>query len=240
MAQRIGTKLQVECRVAELCDDFEGFLDAFNRDNFGDWLLHFHRKTIESRRQFNSVSEAIDSYDFVVEHVGYTLVAWGMEGQEAELPSRAEFFRRIKKQKDILVELEQYSIADLSCSKVVDKVCNAILDMKLSETNSQVVAGAKALHHLLPNLLPPIDRRYTGNFFKLNHTHYSNKAQDGLEIVLDNFAQIYGILEKQHCKDYLSSLVCKTDWATSETKLIDNAIIGYVKKNNLLKSRKRN
>jgi hypothetical protein len=37
--------------------------------------------------------------------------------------------------------------------------------MKVSTSQTQIVAGSKFLHHLLPDLVPPIDRQYTFSFF---------------------------------------------------------------------------
>ena len=38
----------------------------------------------------------------------------------------------------------------------------------MSASGTQIVAGTKALHHLLPDLIPPIDRTYTIRFFHEN------------------------------------------------------------------------
>lgn len=218
----------VDDRIQALCRNFELCLSTYNQNSFGAWRLHFHRKTINARSKFGCVSEAIDSHNFVVEHLGYTLVAWGMDSQRAKLVHPNEFFFRFKANERLIVELEQYSIADLSNLNVINLVWDTINNLQLSQTRSQLVTGAKALHHLLPNFIPPIDRRYTGEFFKLYPNHFSYNAKSGCEHILKGFAQIYKTLENQRT-DYLSNLVGNADWATSETKLIDNAIVGYVK-----------
>jgi hypothetical protein len=40
-----------------------------------------------------------------------------------------------------------------------------IARIKVSTSRTQIVAGSKFLHHVLPDLVPPIDRRYTFRFF---------------------------------------------------------------------------
>ena len=223
----------IENRIADLCIDFENCLAE--EPPFGDWAWHIHRETIKMRKQFVNVSEAIDSYDFVVHHLGYTLVAWGMDGQAAELVPRSEFFQRIKKRKCLLLALEKYSNTNLTDPKLITILWQTIHALELSETYSQVVTGAKTLHHLLPGLLPPIDRRYTSKFFtpsRLKVTRDPN-ARSHFSDIVRGFGIIARLLEEAYCKDYLTSLVDKTTWATSETKLIDNAIIGYVKRHNL-------
>jgi hypothetical protein len=38
--------------------------------------------------------------------------------------------------------------------------------LDVSESGATVVANSKALHHLLPRLVPPVDRQYTLRFFR--------------------------------------------------------------------------
>jgi hypothetical protein len=40
-----------------------------------------------------------------------------------------------------------------------------IAAIKVSTSRTQIVAGSKRLHHLLPDLILPIDRQYTFSFF---------------------------------------------------------------------------
>ena len=202
---------------------------------FSDWAWHIHRETMTVRKQFDSVSDAIESYDFIVKHIGYTLVAWGMDGQKAELVPRADFFSRIKENKTYMVILERFSISDLRDRLDIDELWKIIHFLRLSQTNSQVVTGSKALHHLLPRLLPPIDREYTSRFFTPPHlkTVRDPNTRSQFKSIVKGFGYIIELIEEQHGVGYLPSLVGATDWATSETKLIDNAIIGFVKKHNL-------
>ena len=231
MPQQTGTILEVERRITELCQGFEIYLAE--QPPFGDWAWHMHRETIELRKQFHNVSDAIDSRDFVVKHIGYTLVGWGMDNQAARLVPPDIFYSQLVECRKLLVALETYSIEDISNENVFQLLLLTIQCLRSSATDSQVVSGSKAIHHLLPSLLPPIDRRYTGKFFKLQQYHFSGQSAVGLERIAKGFAKIYQYLKEYYGEGYLSSLVGSTDWATSETKLIDNAIIGYVKRNNL-------
>ena len=271
MPPRKETITEVNRRIDELCRCryFEGYLRVFDKDPLCDSKFMPHRDTIEMRRRFPNVGEAIDSCDFIVNHVWKTLDAWDMNKQGAKLISREEFYSRFRKHKDLVVGLEQYSVAQLGEPDVIDRIWRAISLLGLSATGTQVVAGAKALHHLLPNLLPPIDRSFTWKFFKVHDGGFNGKEQEliklaktlesedsstetsnrilrhiehkleqtsapeGMKRILSGFAQIHQSVEKQHGEGYLSCFVGKTKWATSETKLVDNAIVGYVKHHNL-------
>ena len=224
---------EIKERIADLLVDFEVYLD--NEPPFGDWAWHLHRETIEIRKQFRSVGEAIESYDFIVKHIGYTLVAWGMDGRAAVLVPRDEFFHNIKEQKRFIVELERISVSDLTRQASIDYLWRVIHALNLSQTRSQIVTGAKVLHHLLPRLIPPIDRQYTAKFFTpsyLKNTRDINSFSH-FKVIAEGIGLIARFLGEGYGDDYLTKLVGSTPWATSETKLIDNAIIGYVKKHNL-------
>ena len=220
-------------RTADLIADFEVYLET--EPPFGDWAWHLHRETIDMRKQFRSVADATESYEFIVKHIGYTLVAWGMDGRAAELAPREDFFTSIKEHRRHLVELERFSVSDLTSRQLDDFIWKLIQGLGLSKGRSQVVTGSKVLHHLFPKLMPPIDRQYTAKFFTpewLKNTRDPNSKSQFMAIA-NGFGSIATVLEKHNGEDYLRNLVGATQWATSETKLIDNAIIGYVKKHNL-------
>jgi hypothetical protein len=49
---------------------------------------------------------------------------------------------------------------------VVSSLRKAYQALRLSESGATIVINAKALCHLLPDLIPPIDRQYTVRFFR--------------------------------------------------------------------------
>lgn len=51
-----------------------------------------------------------------------------------------------------------------------------IAHINVSTSRTQIVAGSKMLHHLLPDLIPPIDRQYTFRFFTGQLTVASDRA----------------------------------------------------------------
>ena len=172
--------VKVSSQISTLCRDryFEGYLKFFEKEPLCDSKLIPHRDTIEMRRRFPNVGEAIDSYDFIVNHVWKTLDAWDMNKKGAKLISCGEFYSQFKRHKELVVALEQYSISQLGEPDVIERIWRAISLLGLSATSTQVVAGAKALHHILPSLLPPIDRRYTWKFFKVRDSNFKAKANE--------------------------------------------------------------
>ena len=95
------------------------------------------------------------------------------------------------------------------------------------KTKRKIVGVSKTMHFLLPDLVMPVDGKYTMNAFfgynKLSKT------------VASEFDDMYSILQRFHDIAYkykLSYNNCSVGgWNTSVPKLIDNAIIGLT--NNL-------
>ena len=94
------------------------------------------------------------------------------------------------------------------------------------KSKSKIVGVSKTLHFLLPKLFPPMDRRYTMNFFYGHFNYYNNPSKEfkSFSILLREF---YKIIQKL----YLTSKdVDSLMWNTTVPKLVDNAIIGFLSK----------
>jgi hypothetical protein len=86
----------------------------------------------------------------------------------------------------------------------------------------RVVVGSKFLHHLLPDLIPPVDRRYTFRFF----TGYQAVTSDQTSF-LDWFPKLAGIGNR--CRASIYDVIVRGGFmATGEAKVIDNAIMGFM------------
>jgi hypothetical protein len=84
------------------------------------------------------------------------------------------------------------------------------------------VAGSKFLHHVLPDLIPPIDRQYTFSFF----TGQKVVANDKVAF-LDCFPKLANI--GAACQKPIAEAIGRGGFmATGEAKVIDNAIMGYM------------
>jgi hypothetical protein len=92
----------------------------------------------------------------------------------------------------------------------------------VSTSQTQIVAGSKMLHHLLPDLIPPIDRQYTFRFFTGQMMVASDRAA-----FLSWFPQLANIGSR--CRRPIQDAIRRGGFmATGEAKIIDNAIMGYM------------
>ena len=231
---------KIKERIDCLCTNFDVYLDFLTEKNpFKPAQWDIHRKTIRMRKQLTTVEEAIESDEFLIQ-VYKTLASWGMD-RNPGLVSRDDFKSRFRSatNRQRLLTLEHKRVvqldslvSDIEGMNIREVLIITMHSLRLSDSRKQVVTGAKALHHLFPSLLPPIDS-LVGRFFSVGKTYdveYPTTTYD----ILNGFAKIGQTLQIQRGENYLAQMVDRRDsYSTSETKIMDNAIIGYVKKHNL-------
>jgi hypothetical protein len=99
-----------------------------------------------------------------------------------------------------------------------------IAHARVSTSRTQIVAGSKFLHHLLPDLIPPIDRQYTFTFFTGQKMVASDQAA-----FLDWFPALACI--GMQCREPIHDAIRRGGFmATREAKVIDNAIMGFMQR----------
>ncbi len=90
---------------------------------------------------------------------------------------------------------------------------------------NRVVSGTKALHHILPELVFPFDREYTQTFFGWHNAEFQNNPQGCFTVAFCALADVASRVQPTH-------FVGK-GWMSSQSKIMDNAIVGYCVKHGL-------
>jgi hypothetical protein len=123
--------------------------------------------------------------------------------------------------------LSELSLEELP--KVSAEIWQIISGLAVGIGETKIVSGSKALHHVLPELVPPIDRQYTARFF-FHHKTFNQGDRTAFFEMFPSFHRIF-------CDgaDQFSRLIGKGWMSTSTTKLIDNAIVGWVVKHSGVK-----
>lgn len=216
-------------RVKKLSHNFAEYLDFFNAsDNFVGPSIYFHNKTLATRQKYVTVKETISSDDFF-DYLYATLTSWGMHRMgtgNTKLRHIQELKSGFLLQADSIQRFDGVSITDINrtdVSKISKELWGVLSQLTVSIAEAQIVANTKALHHLLPSLVPPIDRTYTYNFL-YNRNMLTLSEGAAFEEMYLCFYDI-AIANKE-----LIHASIGTNWNTSETKTIDNAIVGYVLK----------
>ena len=153
-----------------------------------------------------------------------TLIAWNMNSRGAKLQEYKKFKRSIISNQKIFRCLHRYKlnkISDVNVEKKMKKLFNN-LDLVLNG-KPPLVTFAKTLHFFLPNLVCPIDRKYTLQYFYGNTNVPVNKDKQ-----FDKFKEIQKAYGSLSSKVSLSKYKNKK-WNTTIPKIADNITIGYLK-----------
>jgi hypothetical protein len=226
------TVQRMEERVGKLIAEFSECLNVFDGAQlFTGPSLYFHFKTLRIRGKYTTTVDTLNDDDFY-DSLYATLTAWGMHRMGAvntklvEMDKIKESFHR---QAEQIRQVEAYTLSKLEKSQVgqaTDQLWQIIAGLKIGVGETKIVANSKALHHLLPSLMPPIDREYTIRFF---YHHKTLKKEDNERAFREIYPYFHQIATA--CKGQIQKRVtARQGMDTSETKVIDNAIVGYVRK----------
>ena len=191
--------------------------------DFPNSAYYFHKRVLEMIRTKDY--DALFRDKLFLEFVYATLAAWGMDRMDgkARLVKFDVFEKSILNNLDAVKYLSKYKLNEMNDEEkeeVKGRLSILFENLKVMET-IELVGVSKAMHHLLPDLVPPIDRKHVLEFFYGN-TNYNRKNQK--EKFLEIFDKVYFMCKELDLKE--SDL--RKEWDTSIPKLIDNAIIGFI------------
>lgn len=213
-------------RVQQLIRGLSKYVGAFDSANlFTGPSVYFHLKTLERLRGHSSATEALADEQFV-ESIYATLAAWGMHRmgpRGARMVPFADFKAGLQQQAPRIHDLETLHLTNLATAdveRIGSSVWEIIDGLRVGVGETRIVAGAKTLHHVLPELVPPIDRQYTIRFF-YQHTNLNRGDECAFKEVFPQFHKI-GVARRREIESFVG-----VGLNTSATKVIDNAIVGY-------------
>jgi hypothetical protein len=134
---------------------------------FGGPCVYFHLECLRAGR------EAFLSQRHI-EMLYATLTAWGMhrmgdaEATKTKLTDWNCFQASLVRAAPILTEFRDCKLLEMSesqYSEAVSRLRSCYEKLDLSKSGATIVVNSKAFFHLLPDLIPPIDRQYTMRFF---------------------------------------------------------------------------
>ena len=220
---KTGGDNEVERRVAGVIDEFAICLETYDQripfTRSGQDSLH--RATIDRRRSFASVRDAINNEEFLSDFY-QTLYAWGIGKRASKLVPLVEFGNRLRECGEEITGFEHLRLDDpvLDISATAESLWLLVQRLGIVQNVSLIVPGTKTLHHLLPDLVPPMDRAWTGAFFlwSMATPKYERSA------FIRTFSSFAKIAQATDPSKFVAD-----KWRTSLTKVLDNGIIGYCK-----------
>jgi len=228
--------------LAKSKDIFNSHVDEFyNKELYTGPSIYFHKKVIEMINNSKNYQELLENNQFI-EYLYASLTSWGLHrmDRKVQLEDFCEFKKSIQKNVDSLKNLSIHKLHELdddTKEKITPRLSSLFRNLKVMKKGRLLIGNSKTLHHLLPNLILPIDQ-HTLNFFyeekkeKLSNIKIYREAGGSKEkqekIFLEIFNGSHLISKKLDLKTVYFERKDKEYFTTSILKLIDNVIIGYV------------
>lgn len=211
-------------KVEDILQHAVDYHDAFYAaDTFKGPSLYFHRRALEA-----SSGESFTKY---LEYIYAVLTSWGMHrmGSSGSKMQDFETFR-------LSVEPLRTSIraaTDFKPEEMTDSEWECLkeifMGINVMASGTTIVGNSKVMHHLLPNIVPPIDREYTLWFLKGNGSIRNDLEAEWAmmrEIVSGFFIPILQAEPFKVLADHWMAQQERYPWDTSRMKIIDSLIIG--------------
>jgi hypothetical protein len=160
-----------------------------------------------------------------------TLEAWNMDQRGAKLNEFEIVKESIQQHEPYLIHLYKNrldsidSLQDEKGQKIIRDLEFVFCHLQIMKSRRRIVGVSKAMHFLLPDLVMPIDSTYTMPYF-YGTNKYRDKAEKEFQTFLDIFTKTHRIIKNLKLTN---NDVDGEKWNTSVPKLIDNAIIGFVR-----------
>ena len=219
-----GRNAKYEDKVIEIITNADKYHDAYYKaETFRGPSLYFHQRALATRHAPVSFTH--------LEYIYATLASWGMH-RMGRGGSKMRGFEALSQSVQALngriLEAQTFDFHDMTDIKwaiLKEIFCR----VKVMASGTSLVGNSKVMHHMLPNIIPPIDREYTLRILRGNTTIRNDLESEWLlmkEIISQFFipvasdTTIYSKAEQWMKKreDY--------PWDTSVFKVVDNLVIG--------------
>lgn len=213
---------EVERRVGGLIRDFSRYVQVF--DNAPAFTKAGQREkhvaTIRLRRELGSAAAAAGD-DRFLRSLYATLEVWGIGQRGSRLLPLDAFCCGVRACLPRLNELEaeKLELATDDFDRVIAALWQLIDSLRIVNNEAKLVPCTKALHHLLPDLVVPMDRMFTRVFFAWHVPEFQYQQEKVFRHACRHFSRI--------ARAVIPSRLVGDGWRTSGTKVLDNALVGF-------------
>jgi len=225
--------------IDDLIGDFVGYLDYFAKTTPVDSKYRTYLATVQLRKDLGSAAAAMQSDEFL-ETLHNTMANFFGFGWRKILLPIEELKTELRRHSPLIESFDGKKLG-AEPNETADKLWELINQLKLTtdgkkkkkrgdeletadkeKEKSKLVSGSKALHLLLPDLVVPIDRTYTGAFlYRYNDDFNREKEQQTFRIAFATFGKIAKAANPE-------AYVGTQEVHANLTKTIDNGVIGFV------------
>ena len=178
--------------------------------------LYFYQKVIFKVRHY-PLKKLFGENDFI-ELLYATLTSWDMNARGAKMKYFDDFKENVLKNKNYFLELSKFKLDEISKNDFLEikEILGKLYDnLDVMQTKGKLVSNSKIMHYLLPDLVMPMDRKNTLNFFFGNTNESKGKFLEIIECT-------YYIAKEIDLNKFVNKY---NEWNLSVPKIIDNAII---------------
>ena len=222
-----GRKVKYEEKVSKILANSEKYHDAYyNAETFRGPSLYFHQRALATRHPPVSFTH--------LEYVYATLASWGMHRMGrggSKMQSFDTFSQSIAPLNDRIAEAQSFDFHEMDHIKwaVLKEIFQGV---KVMASGTTLVGNSKVMHHMLPNVIPPIDREYTLWFLHGNTTIKNDLENEWLlmqQIISEFFIPVASNRAfHSKARRWMGSSE-DFPWDTSVFKIVDNLVIGSKK-----------
>lgn len=210
-------------RLDDVAARFPRYLDLYDRAS-PDIL---HAETIARLRKLGGAVAAANDDEFTA-NLLRILRNWRVfRGLKGGAPDVGHFRTALKRVVPVMSGWTDAAIDDdgLDVAGAAAAINEAVLVLaeELHRASTPMVLGTKTLHHLLPDLVPPMDRENTMWFFAWSDSKRDMnppRVYDAIEQALWAFNRLAAMVKP-------AQYVTERGWRTSTSKMLDNAICAY-------------
>jgi hypothetical protein len=185
--------------------------------------LHFHLKALEAAR-----AQELDRF---AEYAYATLASWGMHRMGpggSKMCEFDEFYSSLRNVWHVALSLQTRTpdrIGDGDWEKLKSVFCG----VHCMASATSLIGNSKVMAHLIPSLVPPVDREYTLTLL-YGHGRITNDKEREWAMfkeILEGF--FYPVVRSPLFQSKAAKWLAESNrrnWDSSELKIVDNLIIG--------------
>lgn len=218
---------QFEQKIRDILTNSERYHEAYYKaETFRGPSLYFHQRALETRQLPGSLTH--------LEYVYATLASWGMHRmgkRGSKMQSFDVFHRSIERLQDRLVEAQKFDFRKMNDQNWT--ILKEIFEgLNVMASGVSLVGNSKVMHHILPNVVPPIDREYTLWYLLGNKTIKNDLEREWglMKKIISGF--FIPVVSNREFEATAMRWIARKDeypWDTSLMKIVDNLVIGSKK-----------
>jgi len=214
-------------KIGDILTNCEKYHEAYYKaETFGGPSLYFHQRALETRQPPGSLTH--------IEYVYATLASWGMHRMGkggSKMHSFALFRQSVETLRGQIAEAQGFNSRAMDDEKWL-LLKEIFVGLRVMASGTTLVGNSKAMHHMLPDIVPPMDREYTLWYLvgKKTITNDLESEWNLLKNIISGF--FIPVASNREFEARAMKWIARKDeypWDTSFMKIVDNIVIGLKK-----------